>query len=133
MIFSATGKCNFVLLLAWFGILTNTVVAQPTPQKADSVDQNYRDELPRIPARSPAEAMKAFHVIPGFRIEQVAAEPLVADPIAMSFDESGRLFVVEMIDYSEDDKAFLGGVQLLQDTDGDGKFDKSTTFADGLS
>ena len=55
------------------------------------------------------------------------------DPIAMSFDENGRLFVVEMVDYSEQDKEFLGSVRLLEDADGDGKYEKSTVFADKLS
>jgi putative membrane-bound dehydrogenase-like protein len=93
----------------------------------------YAGELPRIPPTEPADALKTFQVIPGFRMEQVAAEPLVRDPIAMSFDADGRLFVVEMCDYSEQDKEFLGQIRLLEDTDGDGKFDKSTVFADKLS
>jgi putative membrane-bound dehydrogenase-like protein len=94
---------------------------------------DYAGELPRIPPKEPAEALNTFQVIPGFRIEQVAAEPLVRDPIAMSFDEDGRLFVIEMCDYSEQDKEFLGRVRLLEDADGDGRFDKSTVYADKLS
>ena len=77
--------------------------------------------------------MQTFHVVKGFRIEQAAAEPLVTDPVAMAFDENGRLYVVEMRDYSEDDKANLGRVRLLEDTNDDGRFDKSTIFVDGLS
>ena len=94
---------------------------------------DYRRDLPRIPGKSPAEAMKTFQVHPGFRLEQVATEPLVRDPVAMEFDENGRLFVVEMIDYSEQDKDFLGEIRMLEDTNGDGKFDKAITFADKLS
>ena len=94
---------------------------------------DYGAELPRIAPKEPAEALATFKVIPGFRIEQVAAEPLVRDPIAMSFDENGRLFVVEMVDYSEQDKAFLGSIRLLEDADGDGRFDKSTVYAEKLS
>ena len=94
---------------------------------------DYSAELPRIAPKGPAEALATFQVIPGFRIEQVAAEPLVRDPIAMSFDENGRLFVVEMVDYSEQDKEFLGSVRLLEDADGDGRFDRSTTYAEKLS
>lgn len=102
-------------------------------QPADSVDQDYSGELPRIPPQSPDEAKHSFFTAPGYRMEQVAAEPLVTDPIAMSFDEWGRLFVVEMLDYSEDDKANLGRIRMLEDTDGDGMFDKSVIFVDGLS
>ena len=61
-----------------------------------------------------------------------AAEPLVIDPIAMSFDEDGRLYVIEMRDYSERRPERLGRVRLLEDTDGDGRFDKSTVFAQDL-
>jgi putative membrane-bound dehydrogenase-like protein len=99
----------------------------------DSVDQDYKQELPRIPPKSPAEAQRFFHVQPGFRIELVAAEPLVTDPIALGFDERNRLYVVEMLDYSEDDKANLGRIRLLEDTDGDGLLDRSTVFVDQLS
>jgi putative membrane-bound dehydrogenase-like protein len=96
-------------------------------------EADYSSELPRIPPHEPADALKTFKVIPGFHIEQAAAEPLVRSPVAMSFDENGRLFVVEMCDYSEQDKDFLGQVRMLEDADGDGKFEKSTVYADKLS
>ncbi|QDT34677.1 Alpha/beta hydrolase family protein [Thalassoglobus polymorphus] len=94
---------------------------------------DFAAELPRIAGKSPAEAMKTFDLVPGFKIEQTASEPMVTDPVAMSFDENGRLYVVEMKDYSEQDTESLGQVRLLTDTDGDGKFDKSVVFADNLS
>lgn len=94
---------------------------------------DYAAELPRISGKSPEEAMQAFDLVPGFKIEQTAAEPLVTDPVAMSFDENGRLYVVEMKDYSEQDQERLGQVRLLIDRDGDGKFDESSVFADDLS
>ena len=65
-------------------------------------------------------------------MELAAAEPLVVSPVAMAFDEEGRLFVVEMIDYSERREEKLGRVRMLVDTDGDGKFDKATVYADKL-
>src|SRR6187431_1641110 len=70
-------------------------------QPKDSLDKDYAAELPRIAATEPKAALKAFHVAAGFRIEQVAAEPLVADPVAIAFDENYRLYVVEMRGYSE--------------------------------
>jgi putative membrane-bound dehydrogenase-like protein len=94
---------------------------------------DFSAELPRIPAKSPAEALDTFRVLPGFKIEQVAAEPLVHDPVAVSFDENGRLYVVEMIDYSEQANDFLGTIRILEDTDADGRFDKSTVFIEKLS
>src|SRR6266498_1519775 len=89
-------------------------------------------QLPRVPPTAPDQALSTFRVKPGFRIELVAAEPLVVDPIALSFDENGRLYVVEMRDYSERRPEKLGRIRRLEDTDGDGRFDKSTVFAEGL-
>ena len=91
-------------------------------------------DLPRFPALEPAQALASFQVRKGFRLELVASEPLVNSPVTMAFDEHGRLFVVEMIDYSErrDETPHGGRIRLLEDTDGDGRFDKSTVFADNL-
>ena len=78
-------------------------------------------------------------------MELIAAEPLVMDPVAMAYDEDGRAWVVEMSDYPYTDKTKdvpfqektadlpLGRVRILEDVDGDGKFDKSYLFADQLS
>src|SRR6266540_1835253 len=56
-------------------------------------------ELPPLKPLSPEEALRSFRIVPGFAIELVAAEPLVIDPVAMAFDEDGRMWVVEMRDY----------------------------------
>jgi putative membrane-bound dehydrogenase-like protein len=77
------------------------------------------------------KALATFHLEPGFKIELVASEPLIADPVAMEIDEYGRLYVVEMHGYPLD-KSGTGKVKLLTDSDGDGQMDKSTTFADTL-
>src|SRR5215470_7124863 len=95
-------------------------------QAQPAAEKDYKDQLPRIPPHEPADALKTFKILPGFRVEQVATEPLVTDPVALSFDENGRLYVVEMLDYSEQDRAMIGRVRLLEDTDGDGRFDRST-------
>lgn len=85
---------------------------------------------------SPEESLKKIHVPDGFEVELVAAEPLVLDPVAFDWDERGRLWVVEMADYplGMDGKGKAGGrVRILEDTHGDGNYDKSTLFADGLN
>ncbi len=128
-------------LFAWVGLLSagflllalGTLPAQDKPAKEDVTKIDYSGELPRIPPKSPADAMKTFSTVPGFHVEQAAAEPLVFSPVALDFDESGRMFVAEMIDYSEQDKEFLGTIQLLEDTDDDGRYDKTTVYADKLS
>ena len=85
---------------------------------------------------APSEALKAFEVAPGLRVELVAAEPLVASPCALAFDTKGRLFVAENRGYpigpKEGEKP-AGVIALLEDTDGDGQMDKRTVFADGLT
>lgn len=106
----------------------------------EKIDPNidYKDRLPRIAPMKPAESMKTFHIIPGFRMEQVAAEPLVRDVVDLVFDENGRMYVAELITYAE--KQQKGGivtntsrVSVLEDVNNDGKFDKSTVFVDSLS
>lgn len=89
-------------------------------------------DLPRVAPSEPDNALNTFQVKPGFRLDLAAAEPLVADPIALAFDEDGRLFVVEMRDYSERRHERLGRIRLLEDTDADGKFDRSSIYADDL-
>src|SRR5207247_1272492 len=91
-------------------------------------------EMPRVPPVEATNALKTFQIKKGFHLETVAAEPLVMDPIAMSFDENGRLFVVEMRDYSEmrDVHPHLGRIRMLEDTNGDGVFDKATVYAEDL-
>src|SRR5215208_2890937 len=77
---------------------------------------------------SPEDALKTFKVYPGFTIALAAAEPLVQDPIAFNWGPDGRLWVVEMGDYplGIDGKGAPGGrVKILEDTDGDGRYDKS--------
>lgn len=110
--------------------LMPTLVAQDPP---DSVDRDYSAELPRIAPQDVADALKTFHVRQGYRIELVAAEPQVVDPIAIDFDESLGLYAIEMRGYSEDDQLNLGRIRLLRDQDRDGKYEASTIFAEGLS
>src|SRR5687767_12046066 len=92
-------------------------------------------DLPRYPAIEPAGAIATWKVKPGFKLELAAHEPLVRDPIAITFDENGRMFVCEMIDYSEERERtpHLGRVSLLEDRDGDGVYETSSVFADNLA
>ncbi len=94
-------------------------------------------KLPPPTPLSAEEEMKTFKVEKGFRIELVASEPMIEAPVAMSFDDQGRLYVVEMRGYMHDlegggEKEATGRVSLLEDTDGDGRMDKATPFLDNL-
>ena len=73
----------------------------------------------------PKDAVATFELEPGFKIELIAAEPLVADPVAMEIDENGNLYVVENHGYPLD-KSKSSKVKLLCDTNGDGQMDVST-------
>ncbi len=92
--------------------------------------------VPEFPPLSPEDALKSIHVPEGFKVELVACEPNVIDPIAIDWDLAGRLWVVEMADYPsgmDNNGKPSGRVRVLEDTDGDGRYEKSTLFADGLN
>jgi putative membrane-bound dehydrogenase-like protein len=90
----------------------------------------------RTQALPAAEALATLRVEEGLRVELVAAEPLVVSPAAFAFDERGRLYVAENRGYPGPIKGTegpqAGRIALLEDTDGDGKFDRRTEFATGL-
>jgi putative heme-binding domain-containing protein len=83
-----------------------------------------------------AGPMPDFHLPPGFTVERVAAPPLVRYPLFAAFDDRGRLYVAEGTGTNlsgEDLRAKkLGRIRLLEDRDGDGTFEASRVFADGL-
>src|SRR6266700_1764228 len=88
------------------------------------------------PPLSPAEAQKKFVVPEGFEVRLFAAEPDIINPVAMTWDDRGRLWVVELLDYPYTTKEGAKNrdrVKVLEDTDGDGRADKVTVFADGLN
>ena len=121
--------------------------------------------LARAPARGdepggfpPEEAAARMVVPPGFHVEVFAAEPMVRQPLSASFDERGRLWVIEYLQYpnpaglkpvtvdqylrTEYDRMpdppphgprGADRIKILEDTDGDGRADKSTVFIDGLN
>ena len=123
-------RIHFFVLLS---LTLLTCMSHPSSGLQAEEKQSYADELPRVPGLSPEEAMTHFTVAPGYLIQQTAAEPLLNDPVAISFDEQSRLYVAEMRGYSEQSDENLGQIRLLEDVDGDGVFDKSHIFAEGLS
>jgi len=79
------------------------------------------------------DALATFKVADGFKIEMIASEPWITDPVDMEIDEFGRLYVVEMHGYPLDNKTGSGNIILLSDEDSDGNMDKRTVFAEGLT
>ena len=91
----------------------------------------------QAPVLSPDDEMKTFRLPEGYRVELVASEPMVEEPIVIDWDTSGRLWVVEMLGYMQDlpaaaEREPVGRVSVLEDENGDGRMDKKTVFLDGL-
>ncbi|RBP38535.1 putative membrane-bound dehydrogenase-like protein [Roseimicrobium gellanilyticum] len=116
-------------------IESKTTYAKAYGETKGAVTVDPAKDLPRYPAVEPKDAIATFQVKKGFALEFAAHEPNVRSPIAISFDEHGRMFVCEMIDYSEmrDANPHLGRVSMLEDKDGDGFFETAKVFADNLA
>jgi putative membrane-bound dehydrogenase-like protein len=114
------------VILSWLiATATGAWTAEPVPHNQDRAPG---------PALSPAEALAHMKVPPGFSVELVAAEPDLVNPVAMTFDERGRIWVTESLEYPRRDAGpGRDRIKILEDTDGDGKIDKVTTFAEGLN
>ena len=104
-----------------------------------STVQNYekREPYPQYQEPFSATASQAFiQVPPQFDLKLFASEPNVINPIAMTWDERGRLWVIETVDYPNEVKALQKGddrIKICEDTDGDGQADQFTVFAEGLN
>jgi putative membrane-bound dehydrogenase-like protein len=82
---------------------------------------------------TPEESLKSMKLSDDFHVELFAAEPEVMSPVEMAFDENGKIYVAEMMDYPDDPpagKPARSRIRLLEDTNGDGKIDRTTVFAD---
>jgi mono/diheme cytochrome c family protein/glucose/arabinose dehydrogenase len=109
-------------------------------------EKEYKDEIYEKPEivkeapsdyLSPEEAMKKFYLPEGYRIELVASEPMVREPVAIAWDGDGKMYVAQLDTYMQDIDGTgtdepVSQIKLLEDLDGDGKMDKSTVFIDSL-
>jgi putative membrane-bound dehydrogenase-like protein len=103
------------------------------PRAADGPIPHGQSRPPGEPL-TPAEAIQKMTVPPGFQVELVASEPDLVNPVAMTFDERGRIWVTESLEYPRRSPGpGRDRVRILEDTDGDGKADRYTTFAEGLN
>jgi putative membrane-bound dehydrogenase-like protein len=107
----------------------------PGQAQKDGIDKDYAGELPRIAPQEPNDALKTFKLAPGYKLELVASEPLIRSPVAVDFDEDGRMYVAEFPEYNQQGNPGFkqkGCIKLLEDTKGNGVYDKVTLFADNL-
>src|SRR5436190_1640316 len=107
-----------------YSLCATNVFAQSGDKKGE-VQRSLPAHLkpPAVPALSPEQALQTFKTAPGFKIELVASEPMVQDPVAITFDEDGRIWVVEMRGYmpaldGTGENAAIGRISVLEDTGG---------------
>ena len=123
-----------IILIAAFQSIFQGASHQQPKTFEDSLD--IKRDL-KSPVLTAEESIKKMHVEKGFTVKLVAAEPLVAAPVALNFDEKGRIWVVEMEDYMPDtvgtgEDQPIGKVVILSDKNGDGVMDDRKIFLDSL-
>jgi glucose/arabinose dehydrogenase/mono/diheme cytochrome c family protein len=132
-IFSITAMLAFSML-----VYTCTVTKGITTSK---VGNPYPDRLfnstPSWAYLSPEESLKTFNLPKGYHIELVASEPMIKEPVAIAWDGNAKMYVAEMLTYMQDadasnERMNMSRIMLLEDTNNDGKMDKSSVFIDSL-
>jgi mono/diheme cytochrome c family protein/glucose/arabinose dehydrogenase len=109
----------------------------PGGDLAQQQPKYHIDHIPPAPVLSPQDELKTFKLPPGFKIELVAAEPMVEEPIALVFDPDGRIYIVELRAYMQDlpgtgELDPIGRIVRLDSSARDGRYDNATTFLDKL-
>src|ERR1044071_8909907 len=136
------GKCERIGLAAFLlaGWMSAGHAEDPLPDvgrlKTSPVLQHLKPNPMPGPPRSPAEETLTRMYLPeGFRAELVAAEPDIQQPVAFAFDERGRIWVAEAYSYPtrRPPGQGLDKIVILEDRDGDGRFETRKVFAEGLN
>ena len=127
-----------VLVAAGVVGLAAAIAGQGTAKVPGNIWPPAKKQMEKSIALSPEEEMKTFSLPPGFHVELVASDPMIESPILMDFDADGRLWVLEMLTFlpdtsGRDSTEPLNRVSVLEDTDGDGRMDRKTVFADKLA
>jgi mono/diheme cytochrome c family protein len=131
------GLARLIPAAASFALAAGLSVLAQQPSAGPTVPEPDFGPKDPITARSPLEQAKTFILPPGYRMDLVAAEPDVINPVAVEFDGNGRMFVVEMRTYmldadGRDRFAAESRISRWESTRADGVYDRHTVFADGL-
>jgi putative membrane-bound dehydrogenase-like protein len=129
-LFNWEGKLDEV---AFYDRVLTTAEIQAHVTASGRTPEVVRVEFPPL---SPADGIKSIHVPDGYKVDCVAHEPQTMDPVAIDWDLSGKLWVVEIADYplGMDGNGKAGGrIRVLEDADQDGRYEKATLFAEGLN
>ena len=123
LLFLSALLCSFL-----FSCQQKNQPEEPAPPRPSRIDPN-----PSPAYLTPEESMKTMHLPPGYHLQLVASEPEIQEPVAIVWDGNGRIYVAEMRSYMQDihgtgEKFPICRITRLEDTDGDGKMDKSTIF-----
>ncbi len=126
-------------------LLVSPSVSAVSAQEASATDRAAEPATPATwygegvrpsEARTAEDERQGFHLPKGFVVDLVAAEPQISKPLNLAFDAQGRLWVTDSLEYpyqATGDSRPRDTLRIIEDTDGDGSFDKTTTFADGLN
>src|SRR5262245_1581145 len=111
-------RWSFIIFL----LAVAAIVLAKNPKNPGPEDPPILFPTPVVQAMSPEDEQRTFKIADGFEIQLVAAEPMVEDPIALSFDAEGRMWVVEMRGYMHDiegkgEDQPLGRIKVLSDSD----------------
>ncbi len=127
----------FFVLLSWFFIFPSGCKNSPGSKNKSPVDSTdkFADNIRRTPFQEPEDERRQLKLPEGFEITLFASEPDIHKPINMEFDERGRLWVTNTVEYPMPARNRHGRdrITILEDTDGDGKADKFTDFVDTLN
>ena len=130
-------KLGILGLLAVSVLVYTCTVSKDANQAGSPYPKRVFNPNPSSEYLSPEESMKTFNLPKGYHLELVASEPMIKEPVAIAWDGNARMYVAEMLTYMQDadatgERVPRSRILLLEDTNNDGKMDKSTVFIDNL-
>jgi putative membrane-bound dehydrogenase-like protein len=118
-------------------LVYNCSVSKDTNQSVNTNPKRIFNPTPTSEYLSPKQSLKTFNLPKGYHLELVASEPMIKEPVAIAWDGNAKMYVAEMLTYMQDadatgERVPRSRISLLEDTNNDGKMDKSTVFIDNL-